>query len=540
MKGSLHLVGTGFNVAGQMTPEALACVKNADLVYSMLGDPASKEWLRRIRPDAESLIPLYAEGKPRLQTYAEMAEKMLSPVREGINVCVALYGHPGVFVNPSHAAVRQANEEGLDARMYPGISAESCLFADLGVDPVARGCQSYEATDFLVCNRIIDTSSSLILWQVGSVGVSTYYRKAFWSREGLEILAERLLAEYPGDHPAVIYEASPFPVCDARIETITIDQLASADVSIISTLFIPPVQLAPVDDEVLAKVQSILGDRACPEAPFSRPMEIFPPEPPQAKGEGKLTVVGLGYALAGQVTPQARFHMEKADRFFYLVSDPVSSSWLKQVRPDAQSLHTLYGVNSDSAIFSGQMTETMLAPVRNGESVCAAFTGHPAIVVPPAIDAVTLARREGYRAEMQAAVSIEDCLVAALGVDPGVCGRQFYDATDFVLRPRDIDTSSGLLILQAGTLGEQLYRSEQSANPETLQLLVDTLKRHYPGDHIVTVYETSQIPMSEGRIISVKLDDLAQAPLTVISTLYIGPARPSEKDQARLQQLGLI
>jgi hypothetical protein len=34
--------------------------------------------------------------------------------------------------------------------MLPAISAEDCLFADLGVDPADHGCPSYEATDFLV------------------------------------------------------------------------------------------------------------------------------------------------------------------------------------------------------------------------------------------------------------------------------------------------------------------------------------------------------------------------------------------------------
>jgi hypothetical protein len=37
--------------------------------------------------------------------------------------------------------------------MLPGISAEDCLFADLGIDPGIYGCQSYEATDFLANGR---------------------------------------------------------------------------------------------------------------------------------------------------------------------------------------------------------------------------------------------------------------------------------------------------------------------------------------------------------------------------------------------------
>jgi hypothetical protein len=40
--------------------------------------------------------------------------------------------------------------------MLPAVSAEDCLFADLGVDPGAAGCQSHEAADFL----ILDTRST--------------------------------------------------------------------------------------------------------------------------------------------------------------------------------------------------------------------------------------------------------------------------------------------------------------------------------------------------------------------------------------------
>src|SRR2546429_6584747 len=45
---------------------------------------------------------------------------------------------------------RQAREEGFEAEMLPAVSAEDCLFADLGVDPGDEGCQSFEATSFLL------------------------------------------------------------------------------------------------------------------------------------------------------------------------------------------------------------------------------------------------------------------------------------------------------------------------------------------------------------------------------------------------------
>ena len=58
--------------------------------------------------------------------------------------------------------------------MLPGISAEDCLFADLGVDPAEAGCQSYEATRFLERRPAIEPRAALILWQIGVVGSANH------------------------------------------------------------------------------------------------------------------------------------------------------------------------------------------------------------------------------------------------------------------------------------------------------------------------------------------------------------------------------
>jgi uncharacterized protein YabN with tetrapyrrole methylase and pyrophosphatase domain len=126
-------------------------------------------WIRKINPNSESLMDSYVLGKYRPDIYKEITQRLLKYVREGSNVSAVFYGHPGVFVNPSHESIKQAREEGFNAHMLPGISAEDCLFSDLGVDPGSDGCQSYEATSFLLNRRRFDTSSHLMLWQIGAI-----------------------------------------------------------------------------------------------------------------------------------------------------------------------------------------------------------------------------------------------------------------------------------------------------------------------------------------------------------------------------------
>src|SRR5260221_637292 len=90
------------------------------------------------------------------------------------------------------------------------VSSGSLTF--VGVDPGATGCQSYEATDFLIYRRRIDTSAALILWQVGVIGelgVASSPR-----RDSLSTLVEYLREFYEVDQPTVIYEASPYQVCE--------------------------------------------------------------------------------------------------------------------------------------------------------------------------------------------------------------------------------------------------------------------------------------------------------------------------------------
>jgi hypothetical protein len=133
--------------------------------------------------------------------------------------------------------------------MLPAVSAADCLFADLGVDPGRTGCQSYEATDFLVNRRPVDTTASLLLWQVSTIGerVATVDPNP----AGLRILAEYLLELYPSGHEVTLYEASPYPVADPIVRTTRLAELATTELSPLATLYVPPAERPRPDPAVL-------------------------------------------------------------------------------------------------------------------------------------------------------------------------------------------------------------------------------------------------------------------------------------------------
>ena len=237
MSGSLVVVGTGIGAA-RLTNEAEASIRAADEVLYLVADPISAQQVQSLNPHARSLEDCYVEGAHLREAYARMVELILAPVRAGRRVCAAFYGHPGVFALPSHQAVEQARTEGFEARMLPGVSAEDCLFADLGVDPATAGCQSYEATRFLEGRPAVEPRAALVLWQIGVVGSATHATKPV--APALGALVDLLGTIYPADHEVVVYEASPYAGIASLIRAVPLAGLAEA-VTPASTLYVPPV-----------------------------------------------------------------------------------------------------------------------------------------------------------------------------------------------------------------------------------------------------------------------------------------------------------
>jgi hypothetical protein len=242
--GSLTVVGTGIRLS-QLTPEAHALIQSADKVLFLVSDPVTYTWITQANATAESLHIHYSPKKLRPTSYQEMVERILSCVREGFDVCVAFYGHPGVFAYPSHEAIRRARCEGFEAKMLPGISAEDCLFADLGIDPATNGCQSFEATDFLLSQRRFDPNVALILWQIGCTGDLGYRGRC--NRGGLRILIDVLGQHYDPAHEVIVYEAARYLHCEPTIQRIALGKVPQANVTLSSTLFVPARSMATPD-----------------------------------------------------------------------------------------------------------------------------------------------------------------------------------------------------------------------------------------------------------------------------------------------------
>lgn len=260
--GSLVCVGVGMTLGSHLTPLARSYIETSEVVFAGVSHGIMELWLSRMHADVRSLQPYYREGKSRMQTYRDMVEAIMTEVRGGKRVCGAFYGHPGVFAWPTHRAIETARNEGFAAHMEPGVSAEDCLYADLGIDPGDYGCQHYEASQVMFYRRKLDTSAYVVLWQVGVAGDQSLARFSTGAAYR-QVLVEVLARDYDLDHEVILYQALTLPMSRHRAQRLPLRSLPEANIDLHATLIIPPAQALEPDPHVRARVSALDASGTC-------------------------------------------------------------------------------------------------------------------------------------------------------------------------------------------------------------------------------------------------------------------------------------
>lgn len=256
MTGKLVCVGTGMTLGAHISPIAKSHIEQADVVFSLMANGFAQKWLEEMNNNVHSLQHFYAEGKNRHITYNEMVEAILNAVRDGKKVVAAFYGHPGVFACVAHRAIRKAHTEHLPATMEPGISAEDCLYADLGIDPGNTGCTHFETSQFMFYKRTVDTAAHLILWQVALAGDKSL-GKFSTGKAYRQLLVDLLLEDYPPTHQVILYQAKGIAIDTIRAEKIPLTALVDAELFMHTTLVIPPSTKMQPNEALLAKLAQV-------------------------------------------------------------------------------------------------------------------------------------------------------------------------------------------------------------------------------------------------------------------------------------------
>lgn len=253
--GELVVVGCGIQLGRHVSQRVVSEIMAAESLF-VLADSAAFDWIAGLRPDAINLTDCYGELIDRRETYRQMTAMIVDSVCAGRRVCAVFYGHPGVFAQVPHAAIEQVRSAGLEARMEPGISAEACLYADLGLDPGSRGVQSIEATRLLAYRHTLDPTALVLLWQVALAGNLACIGFEPDARR-LQLLVDKLSQWYRPDTPVILYEAAQLPIEDFRAERLTLADLPNARYKEHTTLVIPPTREAERDEQWIKALESL-------------------------------------------------------------------------------------------------------------------------------------------------------------------------------------------------------------------------------------------------------------------------------------------
>lgn len=251
--GELVFVGSGIKGTHHITAETALHIKTANKVLYCVADVIVERKIRLLNSNCEDLYELYGDDKPRRDTYEEMVEHTMQALDKNLKVCVVFYGHPGIFVWASFTAIQLARRQGKLAYMLPAVSSLDCMFADIGFDPSRRGCQIFEATDFLTRKRKPDLAASVIILQLGAVGDMGFKFKGY-DRRNMPVFVEYLASFYGLDHEVLLYQAAQYPVCDPVIKKVRVRDITASNPTGITTLYVPPNITLQTDKEMVARL----------------------------------------------------------------------------------------------------------------------------------------------------------------------------------------------------------------------------------------------------------------------------------------------
>lgn len=256
MTADISIVGLGVCNVDHITRQVERAVGRAREVLYVDTGPATRAWLAG---RCSALTDLYAEsyrvGGVRADAYRHMAVRTVEAALDHAPVCFAMFGHPTVGAQAPSLIASMARELSLTVEVLPGVSAMAALFADLLLDPCARGLQMYEATDLLLRARPLQPDVPALIWQVGNLETRLHTDRA--SRpERFDRFVRHLRATYPADHEITLYFASPHPMMRAQVPRVRLADLRAHAHRLHHgvTLYIPPVGIRPIADPHLAAV----------------------------------------------------------------------------------------------------------------------------------------------------------------------------------------------------------------------------------------------------------------------------------------------
>lgn len=255
--------------------------------------------------------------------------------------------------------------------------------------------------------------------------------------------------------------------------------------------------------------------------------------------KGSLVCLGVGITLGSHISILAKNYIEQADVVFSLVSDGVVEQWVESMNENTRSLQSFYQEGVSRNITYQNMVMCILAEVKKGKHVVAAFYGHPGVFACVPHQAILEAKALGYSTIMEPGISSEDCLFADLAIDPGEYGCAQFEASQFMFFQRKIDPSAYLILWQVCIAGD-ISLTKFTKEKDYIKVLVEVLTENYPAEHNVILYEAPTLPIHSPRKEYLPLSQLVTAQLNQQTTLIIPPSKEMSRNDSVLTRLSSI
>jgi uncharacterized protein len=237
----LVILGAGMVCPEHLTLETLRMLRTCDRIYTNVTEQDLARLDEDIRVKCVSLWPLYRDGRPRLQNYADVESTISGAVQDGGRVGYLTQGHPRVFDTVAEKLVQAGRGRGWNVAVLPAVSSLDTLLTEIGYDP-ANGLFVHEAAG-LVAERISLVPSVATFLLQPCVFGSEFTHIASPHRElDLRPLRNYLLSYYRPEQRCAFIRSAIRSGERHQVLWIQLRNLASTSYEAIagSTLFLPP------------------------------------------------------------------------------------------------------------------------------------------------------------------------------------------------------------------------------------------------------------------------------------------------------------
>jgi len=247
----LLIVGSGTQIARDLTIEACECINESNVTFSLFSDLAE---LRRICPTATILeiSQLYRDCVRDDENYSRIVTKVGEALDSHQKVCLVLPGDSLFGVSLVHL-LKQAYPLA-HVRSIPGISSFCHMSHGLGRDALEHGTLLVDANRLLLYRYALDARNDVFVYHVCSVATSIVNFTNPSELNRWDLLQEYLLQYYPAGHQVHLVHAPTSADDSFHSKPVLLGTLQSyvKDVNYATTLFIPGIKSAVMDTKYLA------------------------------------------------------------------------------------------------------------------------------------------------------------------------------------------------------------------------------------------------------------------------------------------------